>query len=90
MTPRLILAILRGDQCDQLVHQLVDAGFRVTEFSSVGGFFRRKHTTLLIGLPEDRLEDAFLILRSACPTSPDNDEHNITFFVLKANQTVVI
>ena len=90
MTHRLILAILRGDQCDRLVHQLLDAGFRVTEFSSVGGFFRRKHITLLIGLSEDRLEDAFQILRTACPTSPDDDEHNITFFVLKAAQTVII
>jgi uncharacterized protein YaaQ len=90
MNTKLIVIILRGVDRNKLVHQLHDTGFRVTEFASMGGFLRRKNTTLLIGLPADRVEAALAIIRETCPTPAGSDEHSATIFVLTAQQGVTI
>lgn len=84
MTTKLILAVIRITDCDTLIHDLLDHGFRVTKFSSLGGFLRHKNTTLLIGLSADQVTQAITIIRDTCPTSSDSDEHNATIFVLDA------
>ncbi|RPJ02467.1 MAG: hypothetical protein EHM39_01805 [Chloroflexi bacterium] len=90
MITKLILVVLRGADRDWLIQHLNDAGFRVTEFSSVGGFLRRRHTTLLIGVPADRVEPALAIIRQLCPTPPGADEHRATIFVMNAVQGVAV
>ncbi len=90
MNTKLILIILRGGDRDTLVHRLNDADFRVTEFSSMGGFLRRKSTTLLIGVPAERVEAALAIIRGTCPTLPGADEHRATIFVMNAAQGLAI
>ena len=87
---KLLLVILKGADRDRLLHQLLEAQFRVTEFASVGGFFRRKNTTLLIGVAEDRVEESLAIIREVCPTPPDADEHRATIFVLHTSQFVTV
>jgi uncharacterized protein YaaQ len=74
--------------CDKLRHQLVEAHYRVTEFSSTGGFFRRGSTTLLVGVAPDQVEQALTLIREFCPTPPDADQHNATLFVLDAGQFI--
>lgn len=90
MSMKLLIVILRGHDRDALVRRMVDAGFRVTELSSVGGFFSRKSATLLIGLPQERVEQALAIVRACCPTPPDADEHSATIFVLNAENILSI
>lgn len=86
MNTKLILVILRGGGCDKLVNHLLNANYRVTEFSTMGGFFRRKSTTLLIGVAEDQVEPVLSIVRQMCPTPSSADEHSATVFVLNTNQ----
>lgn len=88
-TTNLILIILRGSS-EKLVSQFNDAGYRVTELSSIGGFLRHKHTTLIIGAQHDRVEPALELIRKTNPTPPGAEEHNATIFVLKTGQIVQI
>jgi uncharacterized protein YaaQ len=88
MNTKLMLVITRGGHGPGLRRKLLDADFRVTEFGTIGGFFRRKSTTLLIGLSPDRVPDALALIRETCPTPPDADQHNATVFVLKAGRFV--
>ncbi len=90
MTTKLIFVILRGADRDVLIQYLNDAGYRVTEFSSMGGFLRRKSTTLLIGVPADQVEPALAIIRQQCPTPPGADEHRATIFVMNAAQNLAV
>jgi uncharacterized protein YaaQ len=87
---RLLLVILKGADRDTLLHRLLDAEFRVTEFASVGGFLRRKSTTLVIGVAKGRVEEALAIIRETCPTPPDADEHRATIFVLNTRQFIAV
>lgn len=90
MTIKLIIVVVRSGDHDALLRHLLDAGFRVTEFSSLGGFLRRKSATLLVGVPAEQLGDALALIRQTCPTPPDADEHRATIFVLNAGQLVAI
>ncbi len=90
MSTKLLIVILRGSVHDALLRRMLDARFRVTELSSTGGFFRRQGSTLLIGLPQERVEEALTLIRETCPTPPDADEHSATIFVLDAEQILSI
>jgi uncharacterized protein YaaQ len=90
MSTKLVVIILRGTDRDRLVQRLHDVDFRVIEFASTGGFLRRKNTTLLIGLPADRVETALAIIRETCPTPPGADEHSATIFVMDASQDAAV
>jgi uncharacterized protein YaaQ len=90
MNTKLVLVIVQGSSGDKLVHQLLDAGYRVTEFSSTGGFFRRKSLTLMIGVTPEQVEHVLKLIRDACPTPPGADQHLATVFVLETGDFITI
>ena len=79
---KLIIAIVRDQVQDDISQALTTSGFRVTEIASTGGFLKRGMTTLLIGVDDEKLEDALIILRSKCPPL-EEDAHSAVVFVLK-------
>ena len=60
---KLVLAVLQGSDCDNTIRNLNERGFMVTLLSSTGGFLKKKSTTVMIGVEEDRLEEAMDILQ---------------------------
>jgi uncharacterized protein YaaQ len=88
MSNKLILVILHDARCDPLIDRLLDAGYHVTTFSSIGAFFRRKHITLMIGCAAEKVEAALAIIRAMYQTPPDADEHYATIFVVDAGGIV--
>lgn len=89
MSTKLIIVVVHKNH-DELLRRLLDAGFRVTQFSSLGGFLRRRSATLLVGVEERRLDEALAMIRQTCPTPPGADEHSATLFVLNAGRLVTI
>lgn len=78
---KLICAIVRDSDGDDVVHTLVSHGYRVTRLASTGGFLRRGNVTLLLGVEEERLSDAIEQIRSACSPAEGN-EHRAIIFIL--------
>ena len=60
---KLILAVLQGDDYDNTVSELNKAGFFVTMLSSTGGFLKKRSTTAMIGVEEEKLEEVLGILK---------------------------
>ena len=61
---KLVLAVLQGSDSDNTIRNLNERGFMVTVLSSTGGFLKKKSTTVMIGVEEDRLEEAWTSCRS--------------------------
>lgn len=78
---KLICAIVRDIDGDEVVHALISHGHRVTRLASTGGFLRRGNVTLLLGIEEEHLADAIEQIRSAC-SSAESDQHRAIIFVL--------
>ena len=60
---KLLLAVLQGSDSDNTIRNLNERGFMVTVLSSTGGFLKKKSTTVMIGVEEDRLEEALDVLQ---------------------------
>ena len=60
---KMILAILQGDDYDNVVRELNKNGFYVTLLNTMGGFLRKRSVTIMIGLESARLDAALAILK---------------------------
>ena len=79
----LILAIMQNEDADPVSGGLLAAGYRVTKLNTAGGFFRRGNVTLLIGVEEEKVEDALKIVQANCRTrrrcSPGGERHAVVW-----------
>ena len=84
--PRLVIAILRDADGEEVLKALLDANFRVTQIASTGGFMRRGNSTLLIGVEKERVETAVQLIREHSAPAIDPGLKRATVFVLKVDQ----
>ena len=83
---RLIIAILRDADGEEVLKALLEAGFRVTRIASTGGFLRRGNSTLLIGAEKERVETAVQLICDHSAPAIDPGLKRATVFVLKVDQ----
>jgi uncharacterized protein YaaQ len=83
---KLIIAILRDEDSEAVSNSLIEAGFRVTRIASTGGFLRRGSTTLMIGVEEDMVDQAFQIVREVCAPVVETGIRRATLFVLNVDR----
>ena len=55
---KLVFAIVHDEDGSKVVEELNKNGFGVTKLCSSGGFLRAGNTTLLVGVEEERLDEA--------------------------------
>lgn len=79
---KMMIVILNDQDVDDVITRLVEKDFRVTRVASTGGFLRRGNTTLLLGVQDDRVDDAAVIIRSNCEEQLDTDGCRAMVFVL--------
>lgn len=87
---KLLMAIVRDDCAANLVAGLNEQGFSVTRISTTGGFWRRGNVTLLIGVEDERVDDALEEINhhaGPCPVAEGSGDaahppHRATIFVL--------
>jgi uncharacterized protein YaaQ len=59
---KLILAIVSNDDAHDVTNALNKANFTVTRLSTSGGFLRAGNTTLIIGTPQDKVEQCIELI----------------------------
>ncbi len=65
---KLVNAIVQDEDAGKVVAALVAAGFRTTRFDSRGGFLRARNSTILVGVEDNRLDEALDVIRASCRT----------------------
>ena len=63
---KLITAIVNKDDAYSVQTSLTSNGFQVTRLATTGGFLRAGNTTLLLGVEEDRIQEAVHVIESVC------------------------
>lgn len=66
MTMKLMITVVQQADAGRVLDALTAADYRATQLSTSGGFLRARNTTLLIGMPEDKVEDVIELLRRNC------------------------
>ena len=80
---KLVILILGDGEADEIASKLIEAGFRLTRLASSGGFLRRGNTTLLLGMPAEKVEEALGLVRAALASVTDPGSRRGTAFVLE-------
>ena len=78
---KLILAIVRDSDSDDVTQGLTSADFRVTRVASTGGLLRRGMTTLLIGLDAEQVDAAIKVLHQTCTPAAEGGKRATIFVV---------
>ena len=63
---KLIIAIVQDEDSSRLISSLMTEGYRVTKLATTGGFLRSGNTTLLVGVEDEKLNDAMGIIEKVC------------------------
>ena len=63
---KLIIAIVQDEDSSKLLSELMKKGFGVTKLATTGGFLKAGNTTLLLGVDDDRVDEAVSIVDSVC------------------------
>ncbi len=79
---KLIVVILRDSDNEPVSQGLIQQGFRVTRIASTGGFLRRGMSTLMIGVEDERVEEAIAVIRQSAAPPVEPGMRRATLFVL--------
>jgi uncharacterized protein YaaQ len=83
---KMIVAIIRDSDNDPVTEALIKADFRVTRIASTGGFLRHGMSTLMIGVEDEKVEEAIEIIRDSTQPEVEPGIKRATLFVLPVNK----
>ena len=63
---KMIIAIVQDEDSSRLVSNLMNEGYSVTKLATTGGFLRAGNTTLLVGVEDDRFQEAMDLIEKVC------------------------
>ncbi len=63
---KLVYAIIRTDNEDDVVAELTKNQFSITRLSTTGGFLKKGNTTLLIGTEDKNVDKVIDIIKKEC------------------------
>ena len=63
---KLIIAIVQDEDSSKLLSKLMQIGLSATKLATTGGLLKAGNTTLLLGVEEERIQDALKIIESVC------------------------
>jgi uncharacterized protein YaaQ len=61
---KMILAVIDKDDASNVEQNLIRSGFSITKLSTTGGFLRAGNVTILIGVDDDKIQDAIDIIKT--------------------------
>ena len=79
---KMIIAIIRDVDNESVSQALTSSSFRVTRVASTGGFLRRGSTTLMIGLSDEKVDEAIQIIKNNTTLPEEPGTKRATLFVL--------
>lgn len=87
---KLIITIIRDNDNESVSQALIGKGFRVTHIASTGGFMRKGSSTLMIGVQDEKVDEAIEVIRSSTSQSNDPMLKRATVFVINVEHHLQI
>lgn len=82
---KMIIAVINDGDNDKVSQALIAADLRVTRIASTGGFLRRGSSTLMIGLDDEKVDQAIEIIRETTEAPAETGIRRATLFVLNVD-----
>ncbi len=62
MAMKLVVAIVQNEDADNLLEALSESHFGATRLASTGGFLRQGNTTIIVGVPDETVQNVLNIV----------------------------
>ena len=79
---KMIVAIVNDDDTDPVSEGLKDIGLCVSRIASTGGFLRQGRNTLMIGVDDNKVDDAITVINENCAPRIEPISNRATLFLL--------
>jgi len=79
---KMIVAILKDTDTNQVSEALVKMGYCVTRIASTGGFLRQGRSTLMAGVEGEEVDQAIQVINDNCLPTVEPIIKRATIFVL--------
>ena len=79
---KMLVAILQDEDTDIVTQALAEVGFCVTRIASTGGFLRQGKSTVMVGLPDEMVDQAIHIINKNCAPRVEPVLKRASVFVL--------
>lgn len=63
---KLIMAIVQDKDSNRLANEFIDNNIRATKLSSTGGFLKAGNSTFIIGIEDERMQEALELIKKTC------------------------
>ena len=63
---KLVMAIVQDKDSNRFANEFIDANIRATKLSSTGGFLKAGNSTFIIGIEDDRVDEALALIKKTC------------------------
>jgi len=83
---KLIITIISDYDNEPVSQALILANFRVTRIASTGGFLHRGSSTLMIGVPDEKVDEAIQVIQKNLSPTTDPHATRATLFVLNVEK----
>jgi uncharacterized protein YaaQ len=83
---KLIILILDERDAETISHTMGENDYDVTHVASTGGFMRRGNCTFLIGVEDEKVDDALVLIRETMSRSEQRGDQRALAFVLNVDQ----
>lgn len=94
---KLIVAIVHGEDADEVIRAMLAAGHRLTRINTTGGFLRRGNATLLIGVEDHQIDEVIALMQAntrrrseSAPIEKGIPAYAATIFVLDSTHFIRI
>ena len=78
---KLIMAIVQDKDSNRLANEFIDANIRATKLSSTGGFLKAGNSTFIIGLEDERVQDALELIKKTCQSRKQNVSTPMSLYI---------
>jgi uncharacterized protein YaaQ len=83
---KLIILILDERDSDAVSHALAENEYDVTHVASSGGFMRRGNCTFFVGVEDEKVDDALVLMRETVSRPDRHGGPRALAFVLNVDQ----
>jgi uncharacterized protein YaaQ len=87
---KMIVAILKHEDTENVNQALVDLGYTVTRIASTGGFLRLGRSTLMVGVTDDQVDGAIQTIQENCAPTIEPLIKRATVFVLNVEHFEIL
>ncbi len=63
---KLIMAVVQDQDSNKLSNALIEKRIRATKLASTGGFLKAGNTTFMIGIEDERVQEALDVIKNNC------------------------